>query len=116
MSNDSDDLNTIKPSKNKGGRPIGIISGTRRELFLLCGKQKLDVFEEILKLCKNDDISIKLSALGMAAKHLYPTLKAVEISGELDVNHEEKRQTIDHMKKLYEHGLLDVTKPTKKES
>ena len=110
---DSDSLNDNLTDKRERGRPRGVITGSRRELFLLCEKNGVNVFEDIVKLCKHEDINIQITALGMAAKHLYPTLRAVEVTGEIDVNQREKevKEVVDHLQTLAANNQL-VTNTT----
>lgn len=64
-----------------GGRPRGSLNKKTQDLFDLCGKERIDPFRELLKLCKSDDVPTKLQAISTACKYLYPIRKAVEVSG-----------------------------------
>jgi len=105
---DSNNLGNKEIIKRGRGRPKGSLSGPTRELFLKCEQQGIDVFVEILKLCRHEDVDKRLHALGLACKHLYPTLKAVEISGDVNVNHEEKIKAVEHLKALDAEGSLII--------
>lgn len=64
------------------GRPKGSLNKKTLDLFDLCSKERIDPFRELLKLCKDGDPQIKLTALKEVCRYLYPVRKAIEVTGE----------------------------------
>ena len=105
--NENDNLNKLKP-KDKGGRPKGTVNGHHKELLLICEKHKINLFEEIVKLCKHPDVEIAGKNIERALPYVYAKRKAVEISGSLDINHEEQNKTVEFLKTLASKGRLKI--------
>lgn len=64
------------------GRPRGALNKKTQDLFDLCLKERVNPFQALLKLCKHEDVNIRLPAISQACKYLYPIRKAVEVTGQ----------------------------------
>ncbi len=71
----------VKGKPKTGGRGKGVQNKSREALEDICARMGINVFEGILVMTQDPDKNISLTALGMAAKYLYPVRKAVEVSG-----------------------------------
>lgn len=71
----------LKDGTKTGGRKKGTPNKVTQDLFALCEKRGIDVFNELLSLCKDSDKTIRLNAINSAARYLYPVRRAVEVSG-----------------------------------
>lgn len=113
MSSDNDSQH-LKNIKNRPrGRPTGSSnSGDYKELLLKCEKKKIDLFDELLKLCKDPDPEIRGRNIERALPYIYAKRKAIEISGSLNVNHEEDTKTLEFLKALDAKGRLKVEPPS----
>lgn len=63
-----------------GGRQKGTLNKATADLFEICQKHKVNVFEGLIMLCKSADGSVRFSALKECAQYLYPKRKALEVS------------------------------------
>jgi hypothetical protein len=86
MPNDNDSQYVDKLKPNKGGRPPGPQNGDRKELFAACKKRNIDIFQELLDDVKTGSEKARSLAIKTAMDFLYTKTKAVEISGDLDIN------------------------------
>lgn len=92
----SDEFRVEKSKKSNrkpgSGRVRGVPNKATRDLFELCEREGVDVFQGLLRFCSDPDKNIAFNAHKEAAKYLYPTRKAVEMNANIiDVEEREKR-------------------------
>lgn len=76
---------TKKPKTPGSGRKLGTPNKNTMDLMAKCEEMGVDVFAELLKyLIHPCDEVIRLKAIDIAAKYLYPTRKAIEIEGKIE--------------------------------
>lgn len=71
--------------KQSKGRPKGVPNKPTQDLFEICAKHGVDVFEAMVMIVVNDpDPDKKFDKLEKIAKYLYPTRKAIDLSANED--------------------------------
>lgn len=64
-----------------GGRSLGVPNKPTQELFEICERHGVDVFEAMVIIIANDpDPDKRFDKLERVAKYLYPTRKAIDLS------------------------------------
>ena len=78
------EINELPPKKMPRGRPAN--SGDYKECFAIANKHNIDVFAELILIAKDEKHPKRLDAILGACKYLYTQRRAVEVTGDLDVN------------------------------
>lgn len=83
-----------------GGRVKGTPNKSTQDLFAICEKHGINVFEGMLMFCKDPDKIIAMKAHTECAKYLYPQRKAVEVKAEVTNIEAQKAKVNDLFYKL----------------
>lgn len=87
-----------KPRPAGAGRKIGTPNQPTTDLFEICRRQGIDVFEEMVTIAANmKDPAARFSCWKEVAQYLYPKRRALEVSGDVDVDLAQKAQQVATM-------------------
>jgi hypothetical protein len=115
-----------------GGRQKGTPNRDKFDLWTICQKYKLTPFEFHMKVLNKDweglgfassvyhfetpegavkegeviTLKDRIASATAACRYLYPQLNAVEMSGDINVNHEEQEKTLNTLKDIHSKGQL----------
>jgi lipopolysaccharide export LptBFGC system permease protein LptF len=90
------DAKVEKSGRRRGGRAKGVKNKDTRDLFEICDKHGINVFEGLILFCRDPDKHISFNAHKEAAKYLYPQRKAVEMNATV-TNAEEKKAKVQNL-------------------
>lgn len=90
-----------------GGRVAGTPNKSTKSLFDMCDELNFSPFESMLKIAKDETHKDSAMMLKEVSKYLYPTRKAVELSGSLDPKMQEAADDVSQLSKEEQVLLLE---------
>lgn len=92
-----------------GGRKKGTPNKNTQDLFATCEKHGLDVFGSMVKIAvETEDPILRFGFLKEIAQYLHPKRKALEVSGDMDVELAQKAQQVAELSTEEQIELLEA--------